>query len=316
MKHLFKLFVLIFFSIFMKLCVAGCTNVQYEKLSVTIPDIIIPQTPVVGSVLTSIDIPSTSGKAKCGTGTAYSRYLTGQPTGQKYLNINDIYSTNIPGIGFALCFSGCATPVSVNGSWPAFSNSVNGNWPDVYFTRPFTIVLIVTGEVTSGKLNDGVYGQTGIDNTPLVDIQVNASTINRLTCESDNHDLEVNFGDVSLNEFTAIGSTTQSKEISFGLTCNSNANVSVTLEGQKNTKSSSDNLIALTNPGDSRVASGLAVQVLYNNSPLKIGTPVPLQNVNGNIKEILPFEVRYYQTKNEVTSGDANATATLVISYQ
>ncbi|HDE1997161.1 TPA: fimbrial protein, partial [Klebsiella quasipneumoniae] len=67
--------------------------------------------------------------------------------------------------------------------------------------------------------------------------------------------------------------------------------------------------------GSAGVAQGVGVQLVYNNTPLILGNNLVLKRTNGG-QEMFPLTARYYQTNTTVTTGIANASATLSLTYQ
>lgn len=63
------------------------------------------------------------------------------------------------------------------------------------------------------------------------------------------------------------------------------------------------------------MAKGVGVQLLYNGSPFILNNRIVLKRSSGG-QETFPLTARYYQTKTAVTTGKANASATLDLTYQ
>ncbi|MBV7406126.1 fimbrial protein [Enterobacter sp. ENT03] len=108
-----------------------------------------------------------------------------------------------------------------------------------------------------------------------------------------------------------IGQSTQN----LGLNCAPDASISVRLSATQNPDSSDTSVLALNGQGSAGVADGMGIQLLYNDAPLQIDQTLHLKHSAGGL-ESLPITARYYQTKNSVTPGSANATATLELIYQ
>lgn len=114
---------------------------------------------------------------------------------------------------------------------------------------------------------------------------------------------------------TAIGNTAKPKEFNVGLTCDAGTRVNAMLTGVQNTDTSTAGVLQLTGAGSAEVASGVGIQILYNNTPLALNNNIVLKTSAGG-QETFPFTAQYYQTKNTVKTGSANAIATLNITYQ
>lgn len=87
------------------------------------------------------------------------------------------------------------------------------------------------------------------------------------------------------------------------------------LSGAQNPDVSDNTVLALTGQGSAGVAQGVGVQLVYNNTPLILGNNLVLKRTNGG-QEMFPLTARYYQTNTTVTTGIANASATLSLTYQ
>lgn len=293
-------------------CYAGCSSISPGAATITInSDIQVPKNAPVGSVIGTYTVSPTVGSATSCYGMGYSKYMKGSPTGTMFQTYTDIYTTNIPGIGFAICFQGCHN----QRDWHfIYSTPASG---DVNFVgTQFIFYLVVIGDVSSGKLDSGLYADLGVDGVSLLKISVAGANIISTTCNLDSTAIQVPFGDMPVDGFSSVGYTSQSKDFNIALTCNREANISISLNGNQSSESSNTSVLALTNSGGQGTASGVGVQILYNNNPLVLNQSIALKKTDGNVKETFPFSARYYQTKSTVTAGDANATATLNITYQ
>lgn len=66
----------------------------------------------------------------------------------------------------------------------------------------------------------------------------------------------------------------------------------------------------------SDAASGVGVQVLYNNAPAALNTRI-LTSITATSGDYnIPLKARYYQNQTSVTPGRADATATFTMTYQ
>lgn len=130
--------------------------------------------------------------------------------------------------------------------------------------------------------------------------------------------MSFDLGSVSAAEFgSAAGfSPPHTDTQNLGLNCNAGANIHIQLQGTQNPDASGDrSVLALTGQGSETVADGVGVQLLYNNAPVQLNNRLMLKQSSGGL-ESLPITARYYQTKPVVKAGEANATATLDMTYQ
>ncbi|QNK03051.1 fimbrial protein [Dyella telluris] len=105
------------------------------------------------------------------------------------------------------------------------------------------------------------------------------------------------------------GNTSGLTAFSIGLTCQSGANLSVTL-----TSSQSTSTAGVMNSTGS--ANGVGVRLLdQNQQPIQWNTATALGTVSSTTVS-LPYYAQYYQTGNNVTIGKVSAQATITVAYQ
>lgn len=256
-----------------------------------------------------------------GTYTTDNDMLIGSDTGLKTTEGCNIYSTNVKGVGYALTY-GEWWPGGTMGCGRAGFPGKGYTTAGIILWNYYSAALVVTGPVDAGQLSTGHYGKVTVSagqnfsGTVMGYIDIGTTAITSSGCDLDSRDIQVRFGDIPASKFTGVGPTAETKSFDIALTCPANANISVALDGVQNADTSVPGVLALTNANGTGVATGLGVQILYQNTPLAFNSGIVLKTVNRNVKETFPFTARYYQTKGMVTPGDANATATLNISYQ
>lgn len=241
------------------------------------------------------------------TGDVNTNYYTFSYNGAVSSGISHVYNTNIPGVG-----------VSVY-TWAYYDNPAGTDNTTNGAVKTYIIKynLIKTGAITSGVLMTGKIGTwtvTGI--TPLI-INVSGGNVTQVACAITTPSLNFPLGDVLASSF---GSTvgfvnTKTNTQNLGLNCDAGANINVALNGTQNPDVSTNSVLALTGQGNSDVAKGVGVQILYNGSPLVLNNRIVMKQSSGG-QETFPITARYYQTKTAVTTGKANASATLDLTYQ
>lgn len=176
--------------------------------------------------------------------------------------------------------------------------------------------IIKTGPITSGLVSSGVLGTISGDNG-VVGYTENfiGAWVTVLACSINTPQIQVPLDDVIAGSLTSIGTTAKPKTFNLGLSCDAGARVNVKMTGTQNSDSSANGVLQLSGAGSAGVATGVGIQILYNNSPLKLNKNIVLKTSPGG-QETFPFVAQYYQTKSTVTTGDANATATLNLTYQ
>lgn len=224
-------------------------------------------------------------------------------------SLSGVYQTNLRGVG-----------IKVNGMPGDFTlPPVTPNY--IFHLGYYTVSLVKTGDITSGLLTPGLIAQGwyGSADNYFTKISLDASSqVNVLSCSISNQVLNFDLGTLSAAEFgSAAGFTPSHTDTqNLGLNCNSGTNINIELEGVQNPDASADaSVLALTGQGSATVADGVGVQLLYNNAPIQLNNRMMLKQSAGGL-ESLPITARYYQTKPLVKAGEANATATLDMTYQ
>jgi type 1 fimbria pilin len=137
------------------------------------------------------------------------------------------------------------------------------------------------------------------------------------TCDVDNSSQNqiITLQDVSKSAFSGVGTTVNPTHFSIKLNCKAGVSVyaSVTDSNQ------------LTNPGPNlsldgtSSASGVRVQLLYNNTPIQFGSSnqfyVAGSDASPEMSHTVPFEARYVQTAASITSGSVGAKAVISFEY-
>lgn len=289
---------------------AECTFIEgkgTQRLSFTPGNVVVQRDAPVGSVIYSSSTARGEALLQCSTetNTNYYKmtYLGGVAT-----SIAHAYATNIPGVA-----------IQVYTSWGYLDNpaSTDNTGYGAVGLPSVNYKLYKTGDIQPGQLSTGQIGTwTVSDITPMI-INMIGGYITQVACSVSTPNLTFPIGDVSKADFGAtVGFTPDKTSVqALGLDCDKSANINVTLNAQQNRDVSDPSVLALTNQGGTNVAQGVGVQLLYDGKPLIINSRLALKQSEGG-KESFPITARYYQTRNSVTVGEANASATLTLTYQ
>jgi type 1 fimbria pilin len=98
--------------------------------------------------------------------------------------------------------------------------------------------------------------------------------------------------------------------VNIELACLANTLVSLQVDG--NIENASKGLLKLSNIEGT--ATGVAVQLLYKNTPLVLGSRLFINEASPTLT--IPLQARYYQTSSTIKSGFANSVATFTMTYQ
>jgi type 1 fimbria pilin len=267
----------------------------------------------VGTVLARVNQPTWNGNNmwySCSSATGYIfRINLGQFNSPTI--VQGTYATNISGVGIRILDNTTPIPVQIinsNMSWILIANT--------------TVELVKTnyGAVGTGTITSGLIAEISLqdaDNflSPGQIVIDNASRIIPVKCSITTPNIQVPLADVMATDLTSPGMTAKPKQFNMGLNCDAGARVNAKLTGTQNSSTSVNGVLQLTGAGSASVASGVGIQLLYNNTPLQLNNNIVLKTAGGGM-ETFPFTARYYQTAARVTGGTANATATLEMTYQ
>ena len=274
-----------------------------------------------------------------GVFSAIKSYLTF--SGQTDGNIK-IFKTNLDGVGIEIGGAGSSAAASSNGcyisegcyygwsypDWQAITGySNNGDGTSDLTVKPYIklvkIASVTPGQLT-GQLASVMAGEKNLSGTPTgkwypeIPVTFGSGKITVVACTLKTPSLNFPIGDILASQFgTTVGTIPAGGQNTqnLGLDCDADANINVSLSGTQNPDVTTDSVLALTGQGNSDVAKGVGVQLLYNNTPLKLNNNIVLKKSTGG-QETFPIVARYYQTKTSVTTGKANASATLNLTYQ
>ncbi|MGY9341893.1 fimbrial protein [Citrobacter braakii] len=223
-----------------------------------------------------------------------------------------IYNTGIPGVGIKVYYT-------------AYTQSTFDNPPRtgimgqgaVNIDSGVTVDLYKTGPITSKNIDSGLYFQKTYGDLEVIRGSVVAGQVIQLACSLNSSTITVPLPDALGSAFTGRGTTKGDTAFTINLNCDAGTRINASLSGTQNAETANDSILALSGAGTSEVASGIGIQLLYDNTPLKLNNNIVLKTSAGG-QEFPPgaFTARYFQTKDNVTAGSANATATLNITYQ
>ncbi|MND71383.1 Fimbria adhesin protein precursor [compost metagenome] len=228
---------------------------------------------------------------------------------------NNIFKTNVQGVGIRLRDDGgiytnppSTIPIYQVAGLSSYSVTV----------ELVKMEDIISGTLSTGKVGEYYITENGITLGTMTTVIMNGgNTITQLACSVSTKTLNFAMDNIQLNSFGNTPGFSPSKTVTqdLGLNCDANANVNITLAGNQNPDVSDNSVLALSNQGQNGVAEGVGVQFLYEGKPLKINELLNLKKSAGG-QESFAITARYYQTKNQVKPGSANATATLNLIYQ
>lgn len=342
MKKYLLLFLIFIVGVFGLTCNANATGCKYvngykvKTEMVNIGDVVAQRDIPVGTVIkriTSTALANQGNIIRC-SGDAPKVMLYSNSTFPTYQYQGITYfSTGIEGIGLRMTsnstywqgvWNGGRLPIRLTGGsclwihWD-FTDAnefCGGSWGK----GGVNFELVKTAERTgSGRIHaPGTLIEASIEgHLKAFRFNLMETTVNTIKCSVTTPVVNLNIGEVDINSFRRQPGAVsiQKNTKSMGLMCDPGTNINVTVNGRQNSDTTDTSVLALTDQYGDGTAKGVGVQLLYNNVPLRLNQRIELKTSSGG-QEMLPITARYFQTLNDVTTGEANASATMVLTYQ
>lgn len=298
----------------------------------SIPDMNIPRDAPVGSILgAGFQEITPFNCVNDSPGLTYQEFgVKAYGTYVMMISNRRVYSTNLPGIGYSVysLTPACTGTVagSVDGTNTLAGNQdtrllckANGPVSSTDMSSTPGVVFYKTGPITPGVVTGKIVGSFIMRNNqstwqvPESTFQFINFSVRSTGCSVNNSAISVNMGSIKKSAFSGIDSwpaSTNTKDIDIALSCTAGTKVSLRVDGTA--ENSAKGILKLSAvPG---AASGVGIQLLYNNSPLALASLLPIGTAGTTMT--IPLQARYYQTQSTVTPGAANSYATFTMTYQ
>lgn len=236
-----------------------------------------------------------------------------------------VYNTNLPGVGIkahvnpTTIYINTTTGNACNTGEFYFGSNTSCYDPadfGLYDRMDVMFSLVKTGNITPGSLTKGSMSIVMADGVPLATYAVTGGTITVPTCSVVTPSSNVMLGNHLTTDFTGAGSVTASQNVQVQLNCpESGMKVFATLNATQDTSTAQSGAIKLT-PSSGLTAGGVAVQMLdNNNNGIPLNSQIQYMTTTQGTFDF-GWKARYLQTGSAVTAGDANAYATISLTYQ
>jgi len=278
--------------------------------------IVVQRDAAIGSVLASVFTGAyNGGDSIYGCTTAWSNVWSLNQFTQLSSYGNNVYATNISGVGLRL------TNIAHGAVIPYTESDFVANEFVIINSTGVEAELVKTsaggvgaGNLTTGKLaNASASVGAEYANVTLT----GTNTIQPVACSVTNTSITVPMGTVLQAKFTGTGSTTDAQTFSIPLNCDSGTKVHITLSaGSSGSFSTTSGILNLDSSSGSTTATGVGLQLLYNSSPVTLGSLLNIATTSSSGSYSIPLTAQYYQTASTITAGTANASATFTMTYQ
>lgn len=247
---------------------------------------------------------------------------------------NNIYSTNIPGIGIRLYREVSSSNNNIQSTYYPHTLSISGGaFGRTYSLAEgyFVVEIIKTAQNTgTGKLVQGKYSSYHLNSLPSNPILTShvygdSITITTSSCEiSGAKDKVVQLPTVANTGFKGIGTTQGAQPFDINIKCVGGKNLQqpekISLSFDYDAANGTNNVLKNLAP-DNIKAKGVGTQLVVKepgvNKAIIKQEKVTVGNLNSEqqITYNLPLEARYYQTEATVTAGEVKSMATVTIQY-
>jgi type 1 fimbria pilin len=313
---------------FMSKAQADCTVTASSSISV--PPMVVQRDAPVGSQIGSEVVAGNVQFSSCDTVFTTPSWNWGVKSYGTYVTTignRRIYSTSLPGIGYAIGMedtNNCLGTIQYV-SETSNQNMLCGNAKAGMFTT-FTMKgkARLTFYKTASTTGTGMVNSANVGASILLDgstwrpdsvLIMSSFTVTTTACSVTNTAIKVPMGDVLKTAFSGQGSTTPEKNFGINLDCDAATRVNLTLDDPTG-KSTLPGVLPLTTIEKETTAGGVGIQVLYNDAPVKFGSMFTIATTNTKGAMTIPLKARYYQTAGTVTAGKANSMATFTLTYQ
>ncbi|MCP2006221.1 UNVERIFIED_ORG: type 1 fimbria pilin [Buttiauxella agrestis ATCC 33320] len=229
-----------------------------------------------------------------------------------------VYQTTVHGVGIKVLFSNSQS-ISPNTAVPlSEDDGSNPEGNDYYPIARYRVQLIaISNPIASGTIvYPSPYIRQKYDSIVSNTMTFSATNVvlKSTGCEIKTSQVIVPMGDYFVTDFTGIGSTSKAVTIPpISLICDADTHVKATIVADADP--SLNGAIKLSSGSQS--ASGIGIQVLNENYlPVNVNTKVEALNTVSAGNYTINWRARYIQTKNKITAGQADAIATLAITYE
>ncbi|MFB4342825.1 fimbrial protein [Pantoea sp. CS_6] len=244
-----------------------------------------------------------------------------------------VYSTNVPGIGYAVgatTLNVCPRKTGYVDGTASIDGSSNDKrlctglalFTTLNLTAQARIQFYKTAQSTgTGTVLGGRVGFFILRNNstswvqPGAGINIADFNVTNTGCTVTDTTIQVPMGAVQKRAFGGLGTwpgDANTRSFSIPLDCNVGTRVSVQIDGI--VQNAAQGVLKLN--GGEGSATGVGIQLLHSNVPLPIAIPLNLGPVPTEGAYNIPFQARYYQTGLNIEPGSANASATFTMTYQ
>lgn len=287
-------------------CNTNTTTPAERSRELIFTDVVVQQNAPAGTVLATTwsgGYASGKGFMTCTTTWQLATQLPLFPTLSSYGN--NVYNTNIAGVGLKMSTYQSGEPLPLNKSIPG---NVLFKLDGIGITGQ--LIKTTAGATGTGTINGGQVAKMSIVSNPILFAELNMWTtkVTAGSCTINTTTINVKLDPATTDNFSGAGSTAKPKNFNITLNCNSGTSIKLTLEGKR---AGPTGVLGLNTGKDQ--ASGIGIQLLKGTTPVALGTKLNF-GTSGSGTTQLPLTARYYQTA-AIVPGTTNTSATFTVEY-
>ncbi|TCM62729.1 type 1 fimbria pilin [Acinetobacter calcoaceticus] len=257
-------------------------------------------------------------------------YITGAILMHDQISVlgNNIYETNIPGIGIRIKHEAQGR----QDVFP-FRRLLNIDFEPLHLLEGLiTVELIkISNNVGSGSLSTGNYVSYYLEDNPdrpwyMLSMEGNASSIVASSCEIvGNKNRTIQLPSISTTQLQGIGRTVGETAFALNIFCQgaASSNESINSSARISYEFSADaqHLGVMKNTASHQAAQGVGLQLLYhqggeqkwinNGDYTELGQVASAAQLHSNLN----YSIQYYQTAEQVSAGEVQSQLTLTFDY-
>lgn len=301
-----------------------------DSVQLSLGSIVVQRDAPVGTVVWSTTNSVLGGRnnfIECNANGFRTQWAAGAGFAPVIYGSQTFYESGIPGLAFKIVTPGAGSTAGRYGTGPlprqisstacaaggTWWRLCGGTWGNYQLQLVKIAQVTGSGPVTTGTITQAlVVGETNI-----LEYAIASGTVQTVACSVTNSNITVNMGKAKNTDFSGPGSTSGEADFSIALNCDASTNINMTLAaGSSGAADATNGVLNLDNAGAADSASGVGVQVLFNNAPVALGTRLTVARTTADGAYAVPLKARYYQTQPAVTAGKADANATFTMTYQ
>lgn len=304
--------------------------------TLTIPDMVVTRDTAIGSVIGTAVSTGTLSTYQCTNEapvlTFQSYGVKGYGTSSTAINGRNVYLLGpaSTGIGYTVQMESNSACVSVknyylvSGSNIGYACHVNGMFPNQPIQGSLGFTFYKVANVTSSSVPAQSLASFILQNdksvyqSPEALIQSTAFKIRSYGCTLSNTAITVPMGTVNSSKFSSssYGATMPEIYFSIPLACDVGTAVKLQIDpGASGTVDYRNGVLMLDPSTSGTAATGVALQILRNGSPLTTGAKISIGTPSATGVFDIVLSARYFRSAATVTAGQASASATFTLIY-